>query len=203
MINLPFVVQPRRTPIVFKVGNEDSGIIEIERKGYLTTGEKAFYQQVQQADNGASVIAGVSRKIARKYSLGMDKAFNLAVTVLSGATAKDETDKALVASIEDEFAEDLTDVIKGLAANQVREDLVMAACMLRYRVDPNFDIESINKLHPDLIADLAKLYRDEDKRSVEAFEREAPEASGDTAVEEAEKKQPKTPRSRSKTTTGD
>ena len=47
MAPLPFVVEPRRKPIVERVGNEESGVIEIERRGYLTTGEKTFVQQVQ------------------------------------------------------------------------------------------------------------------------------------------------------------
>lgn len=203
MINLPFVVQPRRAPITFEIGNEDSGTINIERRGYLTTGEKAFFQQVQQGDSGTSEIIGVARKIARRHSLGMDRAYNLAIAIISGS-ATAEADKELVGSIEDEFADELTKVIQGLATSQVREDLVMACCMLRYRVDPNFDIESINKIHPDLISALATLYRDEDKRSTEAFKVEAPEQEAATpSVEEGEKKPVKATKSRSRSTTGD
>lgn len=203
MVNLPFVVQPRRQPIVFQVGSEDSGFIEIERRGYLTTGEKAFFQQVQQGDSGTSEIIGVARKIARRHSLGMDRAYNLAIAIISGSGTA-ETDKELVGAIEEEFADDLTRVVQGLATSQVREELVMACCMLRYRVDSNFDIESINELHPDLVSGLAALYRDEDRRSVEAFKTAEPEVAGTAStVEEAEKKQARPKRSPSKTTTGD
>jgi hypothetical protein len=202
MINLPFVVQPRRQPILEKIGTEDSGIIEVERRGYLTTGEKAFFQQVQQGDSGTSEIIGVARKIARRHSLGMDRAYNLAIAIISGSTTA-EADKELVGAIEDECADDLTRVVQGLATSQVREDLVMACCMLRYRVDPNFDIESINKQHPDLIAALAALYRDEDRRSIEAFKGDEPSSVEDQpSVEEGEKKPTKVSKSRSTTTTG-
>lgn len=204
MSKLSFVVEPRRKPITFEVGSEDSGTISIERKGYLTTGEKAFYQQVQQADSGTSEIVSVSRKIARRYSLGMDRAYNLAIAIISGAPLKSDADKELAIQVEDEFAEELTGVVKGLAVSQVREDLVMAACMLRYRVDPDFEIEAINSMHPDLVAGLAALYRDEDRRSTEAFSVDAPEEEATTqSIEEAEKKPVKATRSRSRSTTGD
>lgn len=72
MVSLPFVVQPKRKPITERIGSEDSGVIEVIRKGYLTSGEKAFVQQVQQYDNGTSDIVTLSRRIARKHGLTMD-----------------------------------------------------------------------------------------------------------------------------------
>ena len=47
---LPFVVQPRLAPVIEQVGNEESGIFEIERRGYLTVAEKAMVQQATQGD---------------------------------------------------------------------------------------------------------------------------------------------------------
>lgn len=203
MAKLPFVVEPRRKPIVERVGTEESGIIEIERRGYLTTGEKAFFQQVQQYDGGTSEIVTVSRRIARKHSLGMDKAYNLAVSIISGARDGTESDQELIEKIEEEFAEDLTSVVKGLAAGQVREDLVMAACLLKYRIDANFDIGDISTVHPDIITGLAALYREEDQRSLEAFKEEDVAPESPTSVEEAEKKPARATKSHSKATTGD
>jgi hypothetical protein len=204
MAKLPFVVEPRRKPILEKIGSESSGIIEVERRGYLTTGEKAFVQQVQQFDNGTTEIVTVSRRVARKYSLGMDRAYNIVVGIISGSTSPNE-DIELVSSIEEEFAEEMTAVVKGLAAGQVREELVLAACILKYRVDNDFSIEEINNVHPDIIEGLAALYRDEDKRSLEAFKEESinKEEATVNSIEEAEKKPEKATRSRSKTTTGD
>jgi len=200
MATLPFVVQPRRQPILERIGSEESGQIEVERRGYLTAGEKAFVQQVQQFDNGTTEIVTVSRRVARKYGLGMDKAYNLVLAIISNSVTEDQK---LVGEIEEEFAEDLTNVVKGLSAGQVREELVMAACLLKYRVNPDFEISEISSIHPDLISDLAALYRDEDRRSVEAFKKDEEEApSKPVSVEEAEKKPVKTTPSRSKTTTG-
>lgn len=200
MATLPFVVQPRRKPILERVGSEESGVIEVERRGYLTAGEKAFVQQVQQFDNGTTEIVTVSRRVARKYSLGMDKAYNLVLAIISNGTAEDTE---LASQVEEEFAEELTNVLKSLSAGQVREELIMSACLLKYRVDADFDIGVISSIHPDLISGLAKLYREEEARSIEAFKETNDEGQEKPlSVEEAEKKSVKTAASRSKTTTG-
>lgn len=201
MATLPFVVQPRRQPILERVGSEESGQIEIERRGYLTAGEKAFVQQVQQFDNGTTEIVTVSRRVARKYGLGMDRAYNLVLAIISNSSTEEQE---LVDQIEEEFTEDLTNVVKSLSAGQVREELVTAACLLKYRVNSDFEISEISAIHPDLIKDLALLYRDEDRRSVEAFKKDEEKGSPKPAsVEEAEKKPVKTTASRSKSSTGD
>lgn len=197
---LPFVVKPRREPIIEQIGNDESGIIEVERRGYLTTGEKAFVQQVQQSDNGTNEIVTTSRQVARRYGLGMDKAYTLVLALISNGEIS-EGDKENAAKIEEEFAEQLTNVVKSLALSQAREDLVMAACIIKYRIDMDFDVSEISNIHPDLITDLAKLYRDEDNKSLEAFkEKEEKEVK---SVEEAEKKHKKAIASRSRTTIGD
>ena len=200
MATLPFVVQPRREPIIEQIGTEESGKIEVERRGYLTTGEKTFVQQVQQFDNGTTEIVTLSRKVARKYSLGMDKAYNLILAIISNSKT-DEVE--LTNEIEAEFAQELTGVVKGLSIGQVREELVFAACLLRYRVNNEFDLEEISTVHPDIISGLAALYRDEEARSVEAFTKDDKEDVKGPSVEEAEKKSEKETRSRSKNTTGD
>lgn len=204
MARLPFVVEPKRKPIIERIGTEESGIIEIERRGYLTAGEKAFVQQVQQFDNGTSEIITVSRRVAREYGLGMDKAYNLVIAIISGS--KENDDLELIGKIEQQFAEELSGVIRGLSAGQVREELVYAACMLQYRVDSDFRTDEISDIHPDIISGLAQLYREEEQRSIEAFlssDDEEKDAKAKKSIEEVEKK-PVTGRgSRSRSTTGD
>lgn len=203
MAKLPFVVQPRRQPIIELIGSEDSGKIEIERRGYLTSGEKSFVQQVQQYDGGTGEIVTLSRRAARKYGLSMDKSYGLILQIISGETASNAADEKLAESIETDFADDLTAVVRGLSATQVREDLVMAACMLKYRVDPDYDIGDIADIHPDLISGLAALYRDEDRRSLEAFQDLVKDESSKESLEEIEKKPGRDTKSRSKAITTD
>lgn len=198
MANLPFVVQPRRQPITELIGSDDSGKIEIKRLGYLTSGEKSFVQQVQQYDGGTSEIVTLSRRVARQCGTTMDKSYNLILAIISG-NSDDEEDSEIIDRIEVEFAEELTGIVRGLSTVQLREELVMAACLIKYRVNPDFEIGDISTIHPDLIADLAQLYRDEERRSVEAFIK----ADGDglmkqQSAEETEKKHSGSTKSRSK-----
>lgn len=202
MATLPFVVQPRRKPIIERIGTEESGIIEIERRGYLTTGEKAFVQQVQQFDNSATEIVATSRRIARKHSLSLDRAYTIVLAIISGSK-EEEKDRELIDAIEEEFNEDLSSVVKSLASSQVRESLVFAACMIQYRVNTEFKIEDISSIHPDIVEGLAALYRDEEKRSIEAFLKESKQDERKPSIEEEEKKPVKATGSRSKNTTGD
>jgi len=205
MAKLPFVVEPKRKPIAAKIGSEDSGIIDVERRGYLSAGEKAFVQQVQQFDNGSTDIITLSRKVAREYHLGLNRAYALVLSVISGSSGTGE-DAGIIKQIELDFADDLTNVVKGLSAAQAREELVMAACLLKYRVDPDFEISEVAELHPDIISGLAKLYREEEAKSVEAFNAESGEddkEGTEVSVEEIEKKPNKKPSSRSKITIGD
>lgn len=204
---LPFVIQPRQKPIIETVGSDESGKIEIERRGYLTTGERAFVQQVQSFDDGSSEIVTLSRNVARKFSLGMDTAYKLVLKIISASPADDEKGAVLIDEIEKAFAEELTGVVKGLAMGQVKQELVFAACMLRYRVDSEFEISEVGKLHPDLVEALAALYRDEESRSLEAFAASSTEEDAapapEVGIEEAEKKPVKPSRTRSKSTTSD
>ena len=62
---LPFVVQPRLQPIVEQVGTEESGIIEIERRGYLSVAEKAIAQQAVGGDDSVRKMYVLGGRIAR------------------------------------------------------------------------------------------------------------------------------------------
>lgn len=201
MAGLPFVVQPRFEPIIERIGTQDSGQVEIERRGYLATGEKAFVQQVQQQEDGSGEIVTLSRQVARKYGISMDRAYSIILVIISGEQLKDEKDQALSEKIELEFAQGLTAIVKGLAVIQSREELVLAACMIKYRIDPDFDISSISSIHPDLISALANFYRQEESKSLEAFLANRKEEK--VSVEESEKKHETGPKSRSKSTTTD
>lgn len=203
MANLPFVVQPRRQPIIELIGSEDSGKIEIKRLGYLTSGEKSFVQQVQQYDGGTSEIVTLSRRVARQCGTSMDKSYNLILAIISGNSG-DEEDSEIIDRIEVEFAEELTGIVRGLSTTQLREDLVMAACLIKYRIDPDFEIADIAGIHPDLISDLAMLYRDEERRSIEAFIKAGgEEVIKQQSAEETEKKPNSNTKSRSKAITTD
>ena len=66
---LPFVVQPRRTTVIERVGTEKSGILEIERRGYLTTGEMAFVQQQTTSDDSTEKLLDLVQKVSKKFKI--------------------------------------------------------------------------------------------------------------------------------------
>jgi hypothetical protein len=162
MAKLPFIVEPRLKPVIEEIGSEDSGKIQVERRGYLTSGEKAFFQQVKQSDQGTAKLIAMSRKVSQSASLDMSKAYELVIRVLSGGADSD-----LDREIEEKFAEDFASVIQDLANSQSSDEMLMAACLLRYRVDSGIGMDEIMKMHPDIIQGLADLYRDEENRVLE------------------------------------
>lgn len=163
---LPFVVQPRLSPIIEEIGTDESGKIQVERRGYLTSGEKAFFQQIQQVNGGGQELIKLSRSICSKYNVEMKAAYDALVAIISN-----QSKTKLSKQIEGEYADEIQEVINALAISQTREELVMATCLLYYRVNPEFTAEETSKLHPDIISGLAQLYRDEDAKSIDKLEK--------------------------------
>lgn len=187
MAKLPFVVQPRLKPIIERVGSEESGVIEIERRGYLTGAEKSFVQQIQQQDSGTLQLVAISRRVSKDKKISLEKAYNIIVSILTG-----EASGKLAAEIESDYAEEIQRAVNNIAVSRTREDLIYAACLLIHRVDDTIDMSEVVGLHPDLISGLSDLYREEELKSVERLvldQGNDPSESQETNVEELEKKQ--------------
>jgi hypothetical protein len=185
MGSLPFIVEPRLSPVIDKIGTEESGIIEIRRQGYLSVSERNFVQQIQRSDSSTQLIIKLSRSISGKYQIGLDKAYQVAMAALGGDAVSDDLAK-YVPLIESEFDEEISATINGLTQLQAQAELVEALCMIINRVDANFTPSEIAKVHPDLITALSSLYRDELNKSTERI-KELQEENG-TPIEEIEKK---------------
>ena len=156
---LPFVVQPRLAPIKELIGSDESGKIEIERRGYLTVAEKQFVSAATAGESALTELHALAGKIARK-------------------TRKSQADvfKALVGASEDgneyleEFEAEISAAMMAMMAYQEKYKLIVACCMLMNRVDPNWTIDATLELHPDITDGLMALYNDEDSKSIEALE---------------------------------
>lgn len=187
MAKLPFVVQPRLKPILERIGTEESGIIEVERRGYLTGAEKTFVQQIQQQDGGTLQLVAISRRVSKDKKISLEKSYGIIVSILTGeATGK------LAAEIESDYAEDIQRAVNNIAASRTKEDLIQAACLLIHRVDGDIEMSEVVALHPDLITALAELYKEEEAKSIARLiqdQGEQDEGSGVVNVEEIEKKQ--------------
>jgi hypothetical protein len=185
MGKLPFVVEPRLKPIIERIGTEESGIIEIERRGYLTSGEKNFVQQILQQDKGTLRLIDLARKVSREKGYELQQAYEL---IVSTFTSTDRSNEAI--EIEVEYSDAIQDAIKEITLSKSREDLVMAACLITHRIDDTFEIQDIMDIHPDIVSGIAQLYRDEEAKSIERLQA-ADKAVNDSSVvgvEQIEKK---------------
>lgn len=155
---LPFVVQPRLKPIIDKVGTEESGIIEIERKGYLTVSEKSLVQGVSSGDDGVRALFGLAGRIAQE----------------TGKQQSEVAQDIMVAPVPEYLIPYQEEIGMGLSAMlsfQDRSVLVQAAALLICRVDESWTIEQTMELHPDLIDGLANLYQDEENKAIDLLEK--------------------------------
>lgn len=182
MSRLPFVVQPRLKPQAEKVGSEEAGYIEIERRGYLTAGEMAFSQANGAAEAGVSEILGLARKIATKYGVDLKAAYQLAV----GALGESADDSASEYPVLSDFGEELGDVMSNLMRQEHVKKHIKALCLLIYRVDDEITGTDVSELHPDLVDALAELFDDEEARSVEKLMDSMGEGDEVAEVEDAE-----------------
>ena len=154
---LPFVVQPRLRSIIETLGSEESGIIEIERKGYLTVAEKQFVQNATEDDTSLAQIHLLSAKIAKAKDCSVADA----LSAVGGAG-----DSRLLEGFEAEA----TNALSAMMVNQERQHLIHAACLLMLRLDVEVTMDDVLDMHPDLLVALAILYREEEAKSIEALE---------------------------------
>lgn|GEM_PF-1584441 len=184
MANLPFVVKPRLEPIIEEIGTPESGILLVERRGYLTAGERNTVQQYLQSDSSATIMIKLARDVARRYDVPLEKAYNGVSSAMAGTCrANDE----LCLDITSDFAEELQDVMGQMLQVQARMEMVQALALITQRIDPDFETSEITELHPDIISQLSQLYQDEENKSVEKLEAMIGESEKMT-VEEIEKK---------------
>lgn len=184
MANLPFVVKPRLEPIIEEIGTPESGILLVERRGYLTAGERNTVQQYLQSDSSATIMIKLARDVARQYDVPLEKAYN---SVSSAMASTCRADDDLCLRVTSDFAEELQDVMSQMLQVQARVEMVQALALITQRIDPDFDIAEITKLHPDIISQLSELYQDEENKSVEKLEAMIGESEKVT-IEELEKK---------------
>jgi hypothetical protein len=166
MSKLPFVVEPRLAPRIERIGSEDSGIIEIERRGYLTSGEKNFVQQIAQQDTGTMRLIELARLISREYDLDLELAYDLLIASITNQVREGVRETEIIGNITKDYSTQVQDVIKEIAISKSREELVMAACLITHRVNRDFETADIMEVHPDIISALAELYREEEMKSI-------------------------------------
>lgn len=158
-VKLPFVVAPRRKPILETIGSEESGKFEIERKGYLTVAEKTFIQQASASDETVGRLNRLAGRIAKEKGTQPQE-------VISALGAGDFAADCLAG-----YEADIDDIITVMSTFEQRRKIVAASCLLYFRISQDWTIEDTLGLHPDVVDALYGLFTEEDTNSVEAFEK--------------------------------
>ena len=164
-VTLPFVVAPRREPITETIGTEESGQIEIQRKGYLTVAEKSFIQQASASDETVGRLNRLAGRIAREKSVQQNE-------VIDELSAGNFSSELLVG-----YETEIDEIVTVMSTFEHRRKIVAASCLLYFRINQNWSIEDTLELHPDLVDGLYRLFVEEDVKSTEAFDRVEQEGS--------------------------
>tara|TARA_B100001173_G_scaffold308276_1_gene318250 strand:- start:1106 stop:1633 length:528 start_codon:yes stop_codon:yes gene_type:complete len=159
-IILPFVVAPRREPIVEMIGSEESGKFEIKRLGYLTVSEKTFMQQAMSGDQSMVILQRLALKVSKEQGIQMQEVVEL-------LSSGDFQDKRLVG-----HEEEISEVISTMSTFENRRKIIAVTCLILFRISESWGIEQTMDLHPDILDGLYELFTEEDARSLEAFEKE-------------------------------
>lgn len=182
MGKLPFVVAPKLKSRIETLGSDASGKLEIERKGYLTVGEKAFIANTQGQDEVLRSIMKVSNLVAKKYKIGQQAAYQEVLSSLSDPSACNH-------DTLNDFPEKLAEVAAVILAQDQKKGFMMAYCLLLYRVDETLEMTDVIDLHEDLVNDLVQLYQDEEAKSVSRLvEEEDVDNANSESIEALEKK---------------
>jgi hypothetical protein len=144
-----------------QLGNETCGIIEIERRGYVTAGEKAFVNSQVAEDDVTSKIVALCRKIAAHFKVDMQEAY----TAMSSLFVPGEIGN-LAGRIQEEFSLEVSDVIASMMASEERKKLIQAFCMIMYRIEGDFTANDLSDLDPQLVEALSDFYVQEESRSI-------------------------------------
>lgn len=149
---LPFVVEPKRTLPPYTVGNEESGTFLIERRGYLTVAEKAFFQGAQVSDNTVTAMHSLVREICVATKMPHEKVFSL-MTDLEAPELEPWRDRVY-------------QVVMEMQNFQARQAIIAATALLMSRFDSEWTVNDTMELHPDIVSDLHSLFQLEDARSM-------------------------------------
>jgi hypothetical protein len=164
--NLPFIVQPRREPIIEVLGTEESGQIEMKRLGYLTVAEKMYVQSTVTADGSVAALHRLAARISNETEVPVQQ-------VLQDFAE----DRAYLKPYSLEISEALTMMM----SYQEKLRIVSVAALLTLRVNDQITIEDVMDLHPDLMDAIYLLYLEEEEKSIAAFEKREEDEAAQTA----------------------
>lgn len=165
MKTLPFVVQPKKAFPPYRIGNEDVGLIEIERRGYLTVSEKSFVEGVMQGSDGVTLIISLANKISSKFKIKVETAYSSVVAAMGSGEEDQYTPK-----IREEYADELASIVSEMTDAVQKRGLAATTILIQSRIDRDWSLEDTLGLDPLLIEEFSKFYDLEEARNADPQE---------------------------------
>lgn len=165
MRTLPFVVQPKKEFPPYRIGNDEIGYIDIQRRGYLTVSEKTFVESIMQGSDGVTLIIGLANKVSAKKNIKVETAYAAIVAAMGGAEENQYTGE-----IRDEYSEEIAAIITEMTEAVQRRGLAATTILIQSRIDREWSVEDTLGLDPLMIEEFAKFYDLEDARSTDPQE---------------------------------
>lgn len=157
MRSLPFIVQPKRKVSVVRLGNEDIGFIEIERRGYLNVSEKTFVDSlVNNSDTITSTVA-----LATRISVATKKTVEECYQGIMLAMQGDEESKFAV-RIKTEYPSEISELMSNFVESLNKRGIAAATILIQTRIDHDWTVEDTLSQHPDMIEILHSFYNQEE-----------------------------------------
>ena len=159
MAVLPFVVQPKKNTEILRLGNEEIGIIEIERKGYLTVAEKSFVDSVTQGSDGVTQLVYLANRVSKEQKTTPEKAYLAITDVLQNRiTSK------LHEAVSSEYGEELSQVTAKMSESMQRRAIAATTVLIQTRINHDWTFEDTLTLDPAFLEQFTELYDREENR---------------------------------------
>lgn len=160
MTKLPFVVAPKSQSKLVKIGNENVGVIEIQKKGYLTVAEKSFVDSVMQNSDGISALVRLAGSVGRKRKIPTEKAYAILISVIDGTGSG-----AAVNAIADEYGHEIATVQAQMAESVQRKSIAATTILIQTRINSDWTVEDTMTLQPELLAEFVRFYDSEESKA--------------------------------------
>jgi len=176
MKTLPFVVKPKRKFTKVKIGREDIGVIEIERRGYLTVSEKAFVDAVMQGGDAIGSVVALATRVSSKTGHSTEHAYTGIMAAIQG-----DMNNAFANRIKEEYPDELSEIITQMSESIQKRSIAAATVLIRSRIDPDWSIDDTLDQDPQLINAFAEFYAEEES-GYAGDDEQQPEASAEEIV---------------------
>lgn len=156
---LPFI-QPPAPTTKRRIGNEHSGILEVEVRGGLTVGESATISELLSEDQSSFVRgAQIADAIAKEEDISLSEAFSIIESAIAGRQLEEAAD-----AIRIRHASRIEEVARVYAKAGQRNLEATVTALIRYRCDqPQWCIEDTRKLDKALFDGFWQLAQEEQK----------------------------------------